>query len=254
MVEQAGTLQKPKVVVGQQHAPRAWMWLFGLTIAGLTLTGFCLGILAVIASEGELNPFTHLFFLPFVTVVYGIVGFLVTVRHPHNAQSWILCLVGFFSALTLLTSAYTQFERFALTQTGAGLSDFFAWLDKWVWVIPSIVPLTYVLLLFPNGRLPSPRWRWLSWVIGVGTGAIMIGAALHPGPLSEFGLSGQNPYGIAGAEDLLEPLLYLAGLFMMLGVLGSFASVAVRYRRATGIERTQLKWMVYTIPSPKIRR
>jgi hypothetical protein len=99
------------------------------------------------------------------------------------------------------------------------------------------------LLLFPTGHLPSPRWRPVAWAAGATITAISVVAAVAPQPLDQ-GLP-LNPLGIqqlAGVYELAAPTA-----FLLLGVLGlaSVASLVVRFRRARGEERQQLKWFTY---------
>jgi signal transduction histidine kinase len=244
-MEQISTIQDAVVYVPGQRLRRPLIALFGVSVSAMTIIGFGLGILAVIASNGELNPFTHLFFLPFMTAVYGIIGVLLVVKHPRNTISWLIVVVAFFSALTLIANAYNEFTRFALPQnTGVTLS-LFSWLDKWVWWIPTTVPLTHILLLFPDGRLASPRWRFVSWLAGAGLVAGIVGTALHPGELPHFGLPDPNPFGIAGAAHILELVLNLSSAIILVGMVGSIAAVIARFRSATGRERAQLKWLAH---------
>lgn len=246
-MEQIGAIPDPTVQTPVRSTARYLVWGYGVITFGLVLIGFALAMLAVIASDGAMNPFTHVFFLPLMTAAYGIIGVLVAVHHPDNVLSWLLCLVGMFSAFTLLSNAYQQYALYTQPEHARFIVDLFAWLDKWIWWIPSILPLTHILLLFPTGRLPSPRWRWVSWSAGIGLIGGLTGTALHPGEMPQFGIPDANPFGFAGAEPFLEPMLYLATVFLLIGVFGAFASVIVRFRNAVGKERVQLKWLAYAV-------
>jgi two-component system, NarL family, sensor kinase len=238
-------IRTPADYAPDHRMSRYWIGLFTFSISVMVLIGFGLGILAVLASKGEMNPFTHLFLLPFITAVYGIIGVLLATQYPRNAISWLILLVAFFSALTLMANALNAYTRYGPVSNTDVVSDFAIWLDKWVWWIPTVVPLTHILLLFPDGRLPSPRWQVVSWLAGAGLVAAIVATALHPGELPQFGLPDPNPYGIANAAQVLEFLLNLASMMLLIGILGSIAAVFMRFRRATGRERGQLKWLVY---------
>jgi hypothetical protein len=103
-----------------------------------------------------------------------------------------------------------------------------------------------VPLLFPDGHLMSPRWRPVAWTAAAWLTLIWVGAAFSPGPLEGAGAKTvPNPLGIEGAEatfNLLEPI---GGLGLGLLILVSVASMVVRFRRARGVERQQLKWFTY---------
>ena len=118
----------------------------------------------------------------------------------------------------------------------AGISD-------WIWV-PAVGLLgTYVLLLFPDGRLPSRRWRPLAWLCGALILLLSLGVMLAPGPLGN--LAGvRNPFGIEGA-DWLTAGAYAVLPLLPLCMLASALSLVLRYRRSGGEERQQIKWIAF---------
>jgi hypothetical protein len=118
----------------------------------------------------------------------------------------------------------------------AGISD-------WIWV-PAIGLLgTYVLLLFPDGRLPSRRWRPLAWLSGVVIFLLSVGVMLAPGRLDN--LAGvRDPFGIDGAEWLTATAYALLPM-LPLCMLVSALSLVLRYRRSGGEERQQIKWIAF---------
>jgi hypothetical protein len=118
----------------------------------------------------------------------------------------------------------------------AGMSD-------WIWV-PAVGLLgTYVLLLFPDGRLPSRRWRPLAWLSGAVILLLSVGGMLAPGRLDN--LAGvRNPFGIEGA-DWLTTVAYVLLPLLPLCMLASALSLVLRYRRSGGEERQQIKWIAF---------
>jgi succinate dehydrogenase hydrophobic anchor subunit len=101
-----------------------------------------------------------------------------------------------------------------------------------------------LLLLFPTGRLPSPRWRPVAWALVTGFVVTLISQGLKPGSLVDY--SGeQNPLGTPALRPVLGPLEQLVRVLVIGGIIGAFASLAVRLRRSRGRERQQLKWFVY---------
>lgn len=245
MIEQSSSLPTIGLSDPQQRRVRHILWILGGGIAALIAISFVMGALALAASEGALNPFTHLFFLPFITSIYGLTGFLVTRQQPGHITGWLLMLVALTSTLTLLSGAYTEFALYVLRIESSPLLDFCTWLDKFMWLVPSVIPLSLLLLTFPDGRLPSPRWRIIAWLTGLGMVGFMLASAFYPDPLPDFGMPAPNPYGIPGAQGLLGPVLNISSLFLLVGVMGAFVSVILRYRRAQGLQRTQLKWLMY---------
>src|SRR5215211_5668079 len=103
---------------------------------------------------------------------------------------------------------------------------------------------TYLFVLFPEGRLLSPRWRWILWLSGAAIAAATLSEAFMPGPIE--GLQPvQNPLGIEGAGEVLSFVSALADFFYAALFITSALSVFLRLRRAKGDERQQLKWLTY---------
>ena len=110
------------------------------------------------------------------------------------------------------------------------------------WIPFILIPSTFLLLLFPDGRPLSPRWRWVGWAAGVGIAASFVGNLIKPGPLEDYPKL-DNPLGVEGGiADLLQGIGWLG---VMVGIVASAISLVLRFRRATGDEREQLKWLAY---------
>lgn len=207
----------------------------------LVMTGLVISILALIDS-GRGVTFSHQFFTPLLTVTYGVVGALIASRHPRNPIGWIFCTIGFLSALNMLAAGYALYgELVNSALPGAAPAR---WLSIWVWMPNVLLPFTFTLLLFPDGRLLSKRWRPIAWMAGLSIVASTFSLAFHPGPLPQFGFSLPNPYGIAGGETLINTLMIITAPFVLISILGSLLTVVIRFRRATGVERDPLRWLV----------
>src|SRR5262245_40447694 len=154
----------------------AWIsvWLAGALVAA----GLILSMLAFVASNGLIHLEPHRIFHPLITLTFSIVGALVASRHPRNPIGWILLATGVRGELDLLSLRYYLYSDTLSAGgplPGVGLAR---WLDAWIWLIPVTMPLTFLLLLFPDGRLLSPRWRPVAWLAGAGLAAAIIGFAL----------------------------------------------------------------------------
>jgi hypothetical protein len=104
------------------------------------------------------------------------------------------------------------------------------------------VPASLLLLLFPDGRLPSLRWQPVAWGVAVGTAGAVAGYALRSGPLADFPQIA-NPYGVGGP---VVGVVGVVGSIMAAGCMAaSAASLVVRLRRAGSVERQQIKWLAY---------
>jgi signal transduction histidine kinase len=174
----------------------------------------------------------------------SVIGALVVSRQPRNALGWVFTLVGLLITFTFAGSVYADFTRTA----GGGpwpAGPAIAWLSAgWLWIPISALLVIFVPLLFPTGRPLSPRWRFPAW-FGVGFIVLAgIGNALMPGPLSSIPRI-SNPIGLVGKAPLLTNLENLSVVPLLIAVGGALASLVVRFRRARGQERQQLKWFLY---------
>ena len=111
-----------------------------------------------------------------------------------------------------------------------------------MWVLLTYVPTIFVLLFFPDGRLPSPRWRPVAWGAALGIVGSVVGHALEAGPLEDFPQIA-NPYGVD------SPIVGMAGVAGSIVAAGSLVSSAisliVRMRHAGSEQRQQIKWLAY---------
>ena len=166
---------------------------------------------------------------------FAVVGVLIATRQPGNAVGWLLLAVGIVFAAINAGQAWVQVGNPARTWV--------AWPTSWATNVWFSLGLVIVPLLFPDGRLPSPRWRPVLW-LGIADLVLGVtGAAFTPGPM-ELQLSEEldNPVGIPGGVP--EALTTLDTVVSAVAVVLAAASVVVRFRRSRGLERQQLKWFV----------
>jgi hypothetical protein len=166
-------------------------------------------------------------------------GALLAVRRPRHPVGWLFAGVGLAQALQLVAGNYAM-AALADRRLPAGAVAAVAAEQL---RIAGLGALVAVLLLFPTGRLPSPRWKALAWLGGLGLLASMAREGLAPGHGEQL-FGHENPFGLAGAPALLQLLGLLEELFY-LAALAAIGSLVVRLRRARGVERQQLKWFVY---------
>lgn len=171
--------------------------------------------------------------------VYALMGWVIATRRHRNPIGWIFLAIGVSAA----ASAFAGALQTDLPLGGSGSpwgADVGAWLQQWVWVPSYVLVTTFVLLLFPDGTLPTSRFRWVR-VIGAGAlGAMLVGGILSP---DNSGPGFHNPVGVLPAS---VDLLNLIGLVLfVVATIGSVAGLVVRFRRSSGAERQQLKWFVY---------
>jgi hypothetical protein len=216
---------------------RATSWL-AWTLAGLSVAMFLASVvLYVLAHSSQEAPSTGdalrtlLLYVPFL--VFPIVGALIASRHPKNPVGWICLAVGLFWMLIAVGDQYEAENTVvidALTQA--------------TWIPPVGLLGIYLILLFPDGKLPSRRWRPLAWLSGVVMVLASLGITFAPGPLE--GHPGvRNPFGLEGTP----PWVATAGigilLLLPLCMLASALSLVLRYRHSRGEEREQIKWIAF---------
>jgi hypothetical protein len=170
-----------------------------------------------------------------------ILGALIASRRPENPYGWLWIGLGLGFALATFTETYAAYGLVA--QPGSlpaprmvgvlGAEGFVMW----------VTLLSFILLLFPDGRLPSRRWRYLAWGV-VAVGAVL--AILVPflsGPTAE---RFENPIGVGGAAGEVIFVLAEGGVYVLFGaVIFSALSLVFRYHRVGGVERQQIKWFAY---------
>jgi hypothetical protein len=177
---------------------------------------------------------------------FMVVGALIVARRPDNAIGWI------FSAIALLAiiggGLAVQYATYAYVTRPGSLPGaiFAAWFGSWPFLPALALALVFTPLLFPTGRLLSPRWRPVAWLAGAATAAftLLYALAANLDTIPRHPIA--NPIGIAALESPEEStvgtaLLILLVLMMALAVV----SLVLRFRRSRGEEHQQLKWFTY---------
>jgi hypothetical protein len=174
-----------------------------------------------------------------IALTFAAVGALIASRHPGNPIGWLFLGVAMTTGLGGLSHGYADY--WLAEDIGPDwLGETAAAYGELSWIPFILVPATFVLLLFPDGRLPSRRWRFVAWCAAAGMAATFLGQALRPGPIPDFPTVA-NPYGIGGPLD--DVLQIVGGLLLFVGVVGSALSLILRFRRARRDQRQQIKWL-----------
>jgi signal transduction histidine kinase len=174
-------------------------------------------------------------------VGFGSVGALLTWRRPGHPVGWLFAAAGMLAAVDFASFEYALAA--VVGRRGLPAGEYVGWLQLWIWV-PFIALITvYLVLLFPAGRLPGPRWRLVGWM-AAGFGVIAAtGLAVTPGTVVNLRAL-RNPFGVDPATASNTAIA--CGLAGLLGcvVLAAW-SLFVRARRGTAVERQQIKWLAY---------
>jgi hypothetical protein len=208
----------------------------------LAATVLAVGAVAF-ATINRQSPHTTLLFTigqATLALLYPTVGAVVAVRRPRNPIGWILLAIGLGQGLSAFGSEYAVAAVLG-NPRGLPPADILGWISNWVWAPTLGLMVTFLLLLFPDGHLPSRRWRPLAWLsagtILVTVGSIMVALWPQRGTLL---LSDDR----SGSEAL--SILFNVGVLAVAACgIGSIASLVVRFRRSAGTERQQLKWITY---------
>ena len=221
-------------------------WLLATAAIVGAISAFAIGLVYAITSGDMRTLLTHLGPSPLITIAFAVVGALVAARHPRNPIGWIFISVGLFYTLTILTGVYSQTAPHLLGDSQPPGMDLAEWLNNWIWIPAIFLPIVFVFLLFPDGRLLSPRWRVVLWSAALGLLFTVMSIALHPGPVEAWDTD-VNPYGIPAAAGFLEGLIQIAYLLIGIGFVGAIGTFVIRFRRSHGVEREQMKWLAYAI-------
>ncbi|MBA2381439.1 MAG: hypothetical protein H0V73_04935 [Chloroflexi bacterium] len=219
----------------RRHTFALGVWLATLVV-GLAATAFVVaGLSAEIGTVWGFPGFGVL-----LAVTFGTIGLLISVRVPGNRFGWLFAFVGLASALQELIAGYVV--QGGLVSPGSlPWIEQVAWFETWDWVPVAGGATTFLLLLFPDGRLLSKRWRPVAW-LAIGSIALVSGfLSIQPGPIdsAEFVV---NPLGVSGVDAITGPLGGAGFIALILAVLLSAVSMVVRFRRSRAAEREQLKW------------
>ena len=173
-----------------------------------------------------------------LAMTFASVGALVARRVPEKKIGWIFLLTGLANSVQLLTWQYADVGLHATDRLpGATAAAVFNTLIGEA--TAGLLGLSF--LLFPDGRLPSRRWRPALVSLLVGMALLVVAGALRPGRYAEPFAKASNPFGLAGARAVIDGVDFAGWLFVIAGIGLGAAAMVVRLRGARGIERQQLK-------------
>ncbi len=221
------------VVVGDPHAP------------GMAQVRFELEADLAQGARFDSNIFEDVLIGVF-SLTWGITGSLIVSRQPRNEAGWIFCIGAAAVAVGGFAFAYTTYSvKIAASPLPA--QDWVALMGEHALAFAVLIPL--LVLLFPDGSPPSPRWRWATRAILAGGALAVVPGAFTPGPLNNFiqaGILYANPLGVAAFREggRLNIAVAVGVLLLMGASLATVIAVWQRFRRARGEERQQMRWLV----------
>jgi hypothetical protein len=225
-------------------SPRAASWL-AWTACLLCGTLTAASLMLAFLNGRTLSEFfveENIVMIATLTVAFSVVGAMIASHRPGNPIGWIFCAAALFQGLAVFGDEYATYAL--ITRPGSlTLGPEMSWLTEWIWAPGLGLILVFLPLLFPDGRPPSRRWRWVAWLGGISIVMIVVlamvilwserGTQLLRDPVSDEA----GPAWILGllVEAVAFPLMLVAGLAAVI-------SLFVRFRRARGDERQQIKW------------
>jgi hypothetical protein len=226
--------------LGGQTARRAAGCAAAVSVA-LTVAGLVLAYVDRHRVPAHLTLWTVSYVsMQVVNVTVPVIGFVLASRRPGNPIGWISLVAGLALGLTGFANSYAL--RVLVADPGSlpgGL--LFNWLSNWVWVIQTAM-LTFLLLLFPTGRLLSRRWRPAAWFVGGAFAFLGVWALVGATSSWEHPFTSNGPLGSGGGLSLVVVLIVLSAILVSAALLVGMVALVVRFARSSGDERLQLKW------------
>ena len=178
-----------------------------------------------------------------LSLAFATVGAIVASRVPENRIGWVFCVTGLVDGATTLGYQYASYGLHATSEPLPGATAA-AWLSH---APSSAVPglLGLALLLFPDGQVPSRRWKSAAAVPLLGIALLVVSTSLRPGSLDDPFAMVSNPLGLSGAGAATDAANTVGWVLAMAGIALGAASMLVRWRRARGVERQQFKLVLW---------
>jgi hypothetical protein len=227
--------------------PRAASWL-AWSLAALSMVMFLASVALFVLARAAHDPSSLVASRPVIDLLvsvpflaFPVVGALIASRRPHNPIGWFCLAVGL---LWMLLGVFDYYGVYGLAKPGTVPFPVVIYaLSQWLWVPTVGLLAVYLVLLFPDGRLPSRRWRPLAWLSGAVIVLESIAQGLLPGPMPDVG-GVRNPFGLEGQPWVADAANAIFVPFLLC-ILVSAASLILRYRRSGGEVRQQIKWIAF---------
>jgi hypothetical protein len=174
------------------------------------------------------------------TVSSAAVGAVLASRRPRHPVGWLLLGVGLAVPLSILVEWYAKYGLVVRPGSLPG-AEYLPGFAEFSFTVIWLACAGFVLLLTPTGRLPSPRWRWWARLAAVAPVVVVVGSTVQPDPLAPDYLG--NALGVPALARVLVVPAVAAIVVVLVSVLVGAGSLVVRFRRARGVERLQLRWL-----------
>jgi signal transduction histidine kinase len=212
-------------------------WVAPATCVALLVAGYVFGRRSDLPVEAT-RP-EALILVP-LSVGFAVVGALILSRYPQHRLAWLYLVSATAMATALFVFPYAWYGL--VTAPGAVPGALaLGWVSAWVWTFGFTPAMTFGLLLYPDGRLPSRRWWPAAVVSGLGLGFLALATAFSPGPLVNHPVA-DNPLGIPGTGGVLRVVGTVGQPLVLVGFAAGVVSLVARWRRAPAgsVERRQI--------------
>jgi len=232
--------------IAGRSRPRRWRAVLAWALWALAL----LGIAAIVWFDQllrqagrvdlvQLNASAVPFLLALVSA--PTVGAVLATRRPRHPVGWLLLSLGVSIGLSGFLDGYAPYGL--LARPGSLPAARWPAIYSPAVTVAGIACLAFMLLLTPTGSLPSPRWRWWARVTAAAPVIFVVALTLEPEPLDPAYQSVTNPLGLQALQLPIAITDVVASGITVAAVVVGALSLGVRFRRARGIERQQLRWV-----------
>ena len=224
---------------------KRWSWVVAWSMLAVFVVSLVAGLILAVANGTLRQDAGNQVLLLVGFSAFMVVGALIVAHRPGNAIGWLFSAIALLAFTGQLASEYATYA-YATRPGSLPGATLAAWYGSWPWWLVLALTLVFTPLLFPTGRLLSPRWRPVAWLAGVTTAVLTGVTSLRTelGTVEDQVVA--NPIGVAAVGNP-EKSPIIPVLIVLLGVLATaaFASLVLRFRRSRGEERQQLKWFTY---------
>ncbi len=221
-------------------APLAWL----VCVLSLALTGLAIGLLVYLnLSYPGVPIYQYWAHATAIALSFSTMGAFIASRRPEHRIGWLFCAIGFLVAVDHFCGEYATYALLA-NPDALPAGEAAAWIRSWIWVVSGGLGV-FLVLLFPDGRLASSRWRYLAWLNVFVTVLGSIVVAFSAGPIDAIPAI-RNPLGVDALGIVFgERAAGLVNALQVVVALSAATSPLVRLRRAEPAERQQIKWFAY---------